>query len=238
MSELSQSAVPRSVISRTALAAGAANAVAAARASGAAIADLRRDAWGHGLADVARAVHAAGAAGVLVDSDVEAELLRAEGIDASTTAVPDLDPHRLFGLPDARGTLHGDPVMRVTGSVLSTKPITAGGGVSYGYTHRAPRDSTLALVVGGYAQGISRALGNHAHVDIRGMRLPIVGRIAMDVCVVDVGDADVVAGDVATFFGGQGSSRSELALWSRVTGLSVAELVSVAGQKCVREWEA
>lgn len=236
MSELSRSAVPRAVISRASLATGAARAVAAA--AGAGIADLRRDAWGHGLVAVAQTLRAAGAAGALVDSEAEVELLRDLGLHAVTSGEPDLDAHLLYGLPDAQGELRADPVMRVTGRVLSTKPIAAGGGVSYGYTHRASEDSTLALVVGGYAQGIVRALGNHAHVDIQGVRMPIVGRIAMDVCVVDVGDTEVAPGDVATYFGGQGSTRAELALWSEVTGLTVAELVSVTGQKCVREEEA
>ncbi|GAA2918171.1 alanine racemase [Microbacterium keratanolyticum] len=235
MSELSQSAVPRAVISRTSLASGAVKAVAAAPRGG--VADLRRDAWGHGLIMVAQALRAAGAAGALVDSEADVALLREHGLHAATTGEPDLDPHLLYGLPDAQGVLRADPVMRVTGRVLSTKPIAAGGGVSYGYTHRASEDSTLALVVGGYAQGIVRALGNHAHVDIHGVRMPIVGRIAMDVCVVDVGDTEVAPGDVATYFGGWGSTRTELALWSEIAGLTVAELVSVVGQKCVREEE-
>lgn len=225
----------RSLISRSALAAGAARAVAA---GGPGIADLRRDAWGHGLLEVARAVTAAGAHAVRVDGEAEIAALRVEGIAATCSDDPTLDSRLLYGLPDADGVLPGDPVMRVAGRVLSTKDITAGGGVSYGYIHRAPHDSRLALITGGYAQGVVRALGSRASVDIDGIVHPIVGRIAMDVCVVDIGEAEVALGAEATFFGGRGSLAAAVAEWARITGLTVGELVAVAGQRTERAWEA
>ncbi|PRB02486.1 hypothetical protein CQ044_15000 [Microbacterium sp. MYb64] len=225
----------RSLISRSALEDGAAAAVAA---GGAGIADLRRDAWGHGLLDVARAVVSAGARGVRVDGEAETALLRAEGLEATCTEAPDLDPHLLYGLPDGDGALVGAPVMRVAGRVLSTKDIAAGGGVSYGYIHRAPEDSRLALVTGGYAQGVVRALGSRASVEIDGLVHPIVGRIAMDVCVVDIGAADVALGAEATYFGGRGPMRAGAAEWARITGMGVDELVAVVGQRTERSWEA
>ena len=224
-----------SLISRSALEAGASAAVAA---GGAGIADLRRDAWGHGLVHVARAVVAAGARSVRVDGEAEVALLRADGLEATSTAAPDLDPHLLYGLPDADGALAGTPVMRVVGRVLSTKDIAAGGGVSYGYIHRAPEDSRLALVTGGYAQGVVRALGSRASVEIDGIVHPIVGRIAMDVCVVDIGTAEVAPGAEATYFGGRGPMRTGLAEWTRITGMGVDELVAVVGQRTERSWEA
>jgi len=225
----------RSLISRSALEAGASAAVAA---GGAGIADLRRDAWGHGLVHVARAVVAAGARSVRVDGEAEVALLRADGLEATSTAAPDLDPHLLYGLPDADGALAGTPVMRVVGRVLSTKDIAAGGGVSYGYIHRAPEDSRLALVTGGYAQGVVRALGSRASVEIDGIVHPIVGRIAMDVCVVDIGTAEVAPGAEATYFGGRGPMRTGVADWARITGMGVDELVAVVGQRTERSWEA
>ncbi|WP_231820856.1 alanine racemase [Microbacterium resistens] len=235
MSELSRSAMLRALISRSALALGAARAV---EAGGPGIADLRRDAWGHGLLAVAQAVVAAGARGVLVDSDAEAGALRLEGITASVDVEPDLDPHLLYGLPLPDGTLPGEPVMRLTGRVLSTKEIAAGAGVSYGYRYRAPRDSRLALVTGGYAQGVVRSLGGHAHAAIGDAVFPIVGRIAMDVCVLDIGDAEVPDDAEVTYFGGRGPLAGALATWASHTGLSIPELVAVAGQRSDRAWEA
>ncbi|MDQ4212693.1 alanine racemase C-terminal domain-containing protein [Microbacterium sp. ASV81] len=235
MSERTRSAMLRSCISRSALALGAARAV---EAGGAGIADLRRDAWGHGLLAVAQAVTAAGARAVRVDGDAEAQALALEGVAATWTDEPDLDPRLLYGLPDDDGSLPGAPVMRVVGRVLSTKDIAAGGGVSYGYIHRAPEDSRLALITGGYAQGVVRALGSTASVEIDGIVHPIVGRIAMDVCVVDIGDADVRMGAEATYFGGRGPLAAGAADWARITGMGVGELVAVVGRRTERAWEA
>jgi alanine racemase len=96
----------------------------------------------------------------------------------------------------------------------------------------------VALVTGGYAQGIVRALGNQAHVEIEGTQRPIIGRVAMDVCVVDLEGTDAEVGTEATYFGGTGAAAPALARWAQVTGLSVGELVTVAGSHAPREWEA
>lgn len=221
------------MISRSAL-----TAAASAAASGSGIADLRRDAWGHGVLGVAQTITACGVAGVLVDTEKEAEMLRLEGIEALTEGEPDIDSRLLYGLPDADGVLLTRPVMRLTGQVLSTKKLKAGDAVSYGYTHRAVEDTVVALVTGGYAQGIVRALGNAAHVEVDSAARPIVGRVAMDVCVVDLEGADVPVGTEVTYFGGTGPAAPGLARWSAVTGLEVAELVTVAGAHAVRGWEA
>lgn len=223
----------RAVVSRSALASGAARAVAA---GGAGIADLRRDAWGHGLLEAARIAAEAGVRTVRVDGVDEVALLAAEGISATCQESPDLDPALFYGLPDPTGGLPGEPAMRVIGRVLSTKDIAAGSGVSYGYIHRAPEDSRLALLTGGYAQGVVRALGSRASVEIAGIVHPVVGRIAMDVCVADIGGAPIEPGAEVTYFGGIGPLASGLADWARITGMTVGELVAVVGQRTERAW--
>ncbi|GAT73259.1 alanine racemase C-terminal domain-containing protein [Microbacterium hydrocarbonoxydans] len=234
MCDTTSSARPRAIISRSALTAAAAAAVA----DGGTVADLRRDAWGHGVLGVAQTVAAAGVCAALVDTPLEAEMLRLEGIAAVTDGVPDIDPLLLYGLPDQDGMLRTRPVMRLAGRVLSIKKLKAGDAVSYGYTHRAAQDTVVALVTGGYAQGIVRALGNEAHVEVAGSARPIVGRVAMDVCVVDLENEDVAVDSEVTYFGGTGPAGPALARWSAVTGLSVAELVTVAGAHAARGWEA
>jgi len=231
---LSSSALPRAVISRSALTASAAAAVAA----GGRVADLRRDAWGHGILAVAHAARIAGAESVLVDSASEVEALRLEGIDATVDGDADIDASLLYGLPDAEGVFASRPVLRLAGRVMSTKRLKPGDAVSYGYTHRAAERTVVALVTGGYAQGIVRALGNTAHVEVAGIERPIVGRVAMDVCVVDLQGEDAPVGAEVTYFGGTGPAAPALARWSAVTGMSVAELVTVAGLHAEREWEA
>lgn len=222
------------MISRSALAAHANAAVEA----GGRIADLRRDACGHGLLAVARAVVLAGADGVRVDDAEQVRMLRAEGLEASTTSDPDIDPETLYGFPADSGAADR-PVMRLSGRVMSIKPLRRGEAVSYGYTHRTDQDTTVALVTGGYAQAVVRALGNRAHVELRGRVHPIVGRVAMDVCVVDLGASDAVIdeGEEVTFFGGAGAAKDFLAQWSAATGLTPAELACAAGLRATRAEE-
>jgi len=174
-----------------------------------------------------------------VDDPEQVQMLRAEGLDATDADAPDIDVDLLYGLPTAAmGGLR--PVMRLTGAVMSLKPLHRGEAVSYGYTHRAAADTTLALVTGGYAQAIVRALGNRAHVELHGRMLAIVGRIAMDVCVIDLGvvtdpaDTQISEGDEVTYFGGTGPAREALREWAAATGLTTAELVCAAGLRARR----
>lgn len=92
------------------------------------------------------------------------------------------------------------PAMRVQASLASVKRVPVGHGVSYGHTWRAPRETSLGLVPMGYADGIPRT-AHGAEVAIDGRRFPVVGRIAMDQFVIDVGDEDLAAGDVVDVWG-------------------------------------
>lgn len=201
------------------------------------VADLRADAWGHGTLAVAAELIAAGVDRLLVDDAPAARVLADAGVSgATTTHQPDLDPLTLFGLPG--GAPDATPAMRLTGAVLSVKALRAGEGVSYGYAFRAPADTRVALVTGGYAQGIVRALGNRAHVLVGGVRHRIVGRVAMDVSVVDVGDSPVARGDEVVFFGDPRTGEPSLAEWVDATGLEPAELITAVGLRATREYTA
>ena len=156
---------------------------------------------------------------------------------ASVLAEDGIDPHglhaaTLYGLPD--GADGSRPVLSLRGRVLGTKPLRAGEGVSYGYTHRAPRDTAIALVTGGYAQGVLRSLGNLATVGIDGRRHRIVGRVAMDVCVVDVGDATPDRGSEVVFFGDPHAGHPSLSEWTDATGWRASEIVAAIGTRAVR----
>ncbi|MGC5223144.1 alanine racemase C-terminal domain-containing protein [Micromonospora sp. DT81.3] len=193
--------------------------------------DVRADAWGHGARFVARSAVEAGAAAVLADP--WAALALADVVDGRRVLAsgPTLDPNAVFGLSDTTA-----PVMSAHGWVVSLKALRKGEGVSYGYTHRAARDTTVALVTGGYAQGIVRALGNVASVAIAGRRHPIVGRVAMDVCVVDVGDSGVARGDEVAFFGDPATGAPAIGEWVAGTGMSAGELAAAVGMHAAREY--
>jgi alanine racemase len=198
------------------------------------LADVRHDALGHGLEAIARTALEAGAAGILVSA---AETDAAREAFPSATVVPasptgevpagwSLASGGLYGLPDSGG----EPVLRALGRVVNVKPVRAGEGVSYGYIHRAPADSRLALVTGGYAQGVPRSLGSRAEVVINGRRRPIVGRVAMDVCVVDLGDLPATTGDAVVYLGAR-PGEPPLAEWSEASGLDPAELLVMVASR-------
>ncbi len=201
-------------------------------ATATALIDLRADAWGHGAEPVARRAIAAGADRLLIDEADAARLARIVDPRSLELVGTSTAPEAVYGL--TRGF---EPVLSMHGRVLSLKRLQSGEGVSYGYTHRATRDTRVALVTGGYAQGVVRALGNAASVRIGGHRHPIVGRVAMDVCVVDVGPgSEVRRGDDVVFFDADGPASPTLAEWSAATGLTAAELVTAVGLRNSREY--
>lgn len=194
------------------------------------VADLRHDAWGHGAVQVARTLLAAGVDAFIVDRDSPSASADLHAVQLANPGEPAIDAQAVFGLPGGGGT----PVMRLTGTILVVKALRAGEGVSYGYSHRADSDTRIALVTGGYAQGIVRGLGNRARVAIAGRTHPMVGRVAMDVCVVDVGDAPVGRGDRVVFFGGE-PGDPPLSEWTDHTGMTPAELITAVGMRALRE---
>ncbi len=78
------------------------------------------------------------------------------------------------------------PVMRVRTEVVSLRDVEAGDAIGYGATWKAGRRSRIATLPMGYADGLSRQLGNRGSVLVRGKRAPIVGTVSMDMAMVDV----------------------------------------------------
>jgi alanine racemase len=143
-----------------------------------------------------------------------------------------------YGIPVTDGVTAADrglvPVMTLSARIARVKRIAQGTGVSYDYTWRAPRDTTVALVPIGYADGIPRRSQHGASVAVRGRRYPIVGRVAMDQFLIDVGDDPVEVGDEATLFGS--GSRGELTVgeWADLIGTIGEEIVSGLGPRIPR----
>ena len=183
------------------------------------------------MLETARIVAETGFTSIRVDAE-DVEALIADGIPASASIEPDVDPAILYGLPGQSTA----PAMALVGTVMSTKRLQPGDAVSYGYLFRTPVETQVALVTGGYSQGVVRALGGKARAEIGGSLHPIVGRVAMDVCVVDLGDANVDEGAEVTYFGGTGAAQHELKTWTQATGLTAAELVCAAGVQSLREY--
>jgi alanine racemase len=80
------------------------------------------------------------------------------------------------------------PVVRLTAPIIQLHRLEARVGVGYGSTHKAASGRRIATVAAGYADGYLRALGNAGHASIDGTRVPVVGRVSMDLITIDVTD--------------------------------------------------
>ena len=200
------------------------------------VADLTGDAYGHGAVAIARAAIAAGAELAVRDDEEEREL-REAGIAGGISRRPEPDQDSsaaLYGLGPTAARLGCRPAMRVSAGVISVKTIAAGEAVSYGYTWRATTRTNLALVPLGYADGVTRAAGNVGRVWLDGVPRPIVGRVAMDVIVLDLGRDSVELGAEAVLFGDTDAATAED--WARPLGISPLEATAGIGARVRRVW--
>ena len=125
------------------------------------------------------------------------------------------------------------PVMKASATVVQTKRVPQGEGVSYGYLYKTERETTLALVPVGYAEGLPRNASTKGKVLINGKEHVIQSRIAMDQFVVDVGDASVTPGDEVILFGTHELTADDLANAAETINY---EIVTRMGGRYIREY--
>lgn len=146
----------------------------------------------------------------------------------------------LYGLSPVDEGFGLVPAMTFSAEVLMVKRIAEGQGVSYGHTWHSPRDTTVALVAAGYADGVWRLLSGKLDVAIDGVRYPNVGRVCMDQFVVDLGPdggADghtVRAGDTAVLFGTGEDGGPTAAEWAQTLGTIHYEVVTAVRGRAAR----
>lgn len=130
------------------------------------------------------------------------------------------------------------PAMRFHSEVSFVKPLARGERVSYGLTYEAPRDTIVATVPVGYADGVRRSLGSLGQeVLVGGRRCPIAGTVTMDQILVDVGpDAEVRVGDEVVLLGAQGSERITPEEWAARLGTIGYEIVCGVGPRVERRY--
>lgn len=103
---------------------------------------------------------------------------------------------------DCEGLLDLRPVMTLRTTIAQIRDVAAGTPISYGRTFTAPRDLRMAVLPIGYADGLSRGLSGKVSFRLRGQDVPVIGRICMDMCMVDITSvSDAKAGDELTLFG-------------------------------------
>ena len=135
----------------------------------------------------------------------------------------------LFGLhPNAELPLpvELEPVMELKAAVSQVKTVESGIDVSYGRTYTTNRETTIAVVTIGYADGYPRLLSGKAEVLVKGKRAPIIGRVCMDQMMIDVTDIEGVReGDVVTLFGTDGDEK--------ITADDLAGMIGTIGYEIV-----
>lgn len=128
------------------------------------------------------------------------------------------------------------PAMTVESRIIALKRVDAGVGVSYGYSYRTTAESTLALVALGFADGVPRLASNRASVWINGFCYPIVGRIAMDQLVVNMGEGKASIGDRVVLFGDPALGYPAAEEWAESAETLNYEIVTRLGRRIERRY--
>jgi alanine racemase len=144
----------------------------------------------------------------------------------------------LYGVfPDgaASGPMKLRPAMTLKTIVLELRRLPAGHGVSYDQTFVTGRESLIATLPIGYADGYPRRLSNRAAVLVRGVRAPVVGRVCMDTTMVDVTDVPgVERGDEVVLWGRQGTTELRVDEVAAAAETIAYELLSTVGKRIPR----
>jgi alanine racemase len=127
-----------------------------------------------------------------------------------------------FGFPPYRGAMQSrvavEPILSFYSRLCLIKELPRGASVSYSRTHTLRRRSRVGIVAAGYADGVPTHVSNIASMLVRGQRCPVIGRVTMDMTMLDLTDLpEAQAGDLVTIVGrDQGAEISliELAQWA------------------------
>ena len=126
------------------------------------------------------------------------------------------------------------PAFSLKTKVSHAKKVSAGTGVSYGQIYHATKETFIATIPIGYADGWSRLLTAKANALIHDKRFPIVGRICMDQCMVDTGNEQVRPGDPVTLIGSQGEQQITADEIAKLLGTINYEVVCMISDRVPR----
>lgn len=131
------------------------------------------------------------------------------------------------------GTLEPEPVAKLRARVVALRRLQPGDTVSYGAEAEVESETTIATLSIGYADGVPRSLSSRGLVELAGVIVPIVGRVTMDLLMLDVEDTPVALGDVATLYGGLILLDDQAALAGTVS----YELLTAVSSRVVRRYQ-
>jgi len=148
---------------------------------------------------------------------------------------PGLIMYGLHPRSDLAKKLRLRPALKLKTKVVYVKPVSRGRSISYGRTYVTKKDTNIATIPVGYGDGYSRDLSNRGHVLIKGRRLPIVGRVCMDMSMVDVGRSRTVKpGDDVVLIGKQGKDAVTVEEIARLSNTIPYEVVCNIGRRVPR----
>lgn len=128
------------------------------------------------------------------------------------------------------------PAMTLKANIILVKDVDEGTCISYGRTFKTLHNSRIATIPIGYADGYTRLLSNKGKVLIHGRTAPVVGRVCMDQCMVDVSDLgeEVRTGDEVVLFGRQGDAFISVEEVAADIGTISYEVVCIIGKRIPR----
>ena len=139
---------------------------------------------------------------------------------------PGIATYGLSPSEEMRGMADLQPLMELKTIIAAIRPFEAGVTVSYGRTYETPGPRTIAVCPIGYADGLQRRLSGKLHFLLHGKKIPVVGRICMDMCMVDITDVpEVQVGDTVTVVGRDGDAAITWDDWADQLGTISYELV-------------
>jgi len=138
---------------------------------------------------------------------------------------PGLILYGIYPSPEMQQQMSLKPVLSWKTRILQLKKVPARTSISYGQTFVTERESVIATLPIGYADGYPRLLSNCGAALVRGQRAPIAGRVCMDLTMLDVTDIrNVRSGDEVVLLGGQGAaeiSADEIAAWANTISYEI-----------------
>jgi len=138
---------------------------------------------------------------------------------------PGLILYGVYPSPNMKEQIHLQPVLSWKTKILQLKNVPSGTSVSYGQTYVTKRESLIATLPVGYADGYPRLLSNRGEALVRGQRAPIAGRVCMDLTMIDVTDIrNVRQGDEVVLLGRQGGAEitaDEFAAWANTISYEI-----------------
>ncbi|MFA6232756.1 MAG: alanine racemase [Bacteroidota bacterium] len=140
--------------------------------------------------------HIANSAAVLQHPDAILDMVR-----------PGIILYGVYPGPDVERTVRIRPVLSMKTRVVYFKVVLAGASIGYDHTWTATENTRVVTLPVGYGDGYARTLSNRAQVLINGQRYPIVGRISMDQCMVDIRQDSAYTGDEVVLIGTQADER-------------------------------